>query len=71
MAEYYEVVGFTEVDLQKPYQAESNLGDVITDAMSSAWAEAGIALINDGGIRSSIAEGDITKEDLYGVSMLE
>jgi len=67
MSEYYEIIAYSDVYLQQPSQAESNLGNLVTDAMRNGWDNADIALINDGGIRNSIADGDITKEDILNV----
>ncbi|MEG1009394.1 MAG: 5'-nucleotidase C-terminal domain-containing protein, partial [Clostridia bacterium] len=45
---------------------ETNLGNLITDAMINETG-ADIAFTNGGGIRSSIAKGDITKGDIVNV----
>ncbi|NPU85086.1 MAG: bifunctional metallophosphatase/5'-nucleotidase [Syntrophaceae bacterium] len=58
------VVGSTEVDLTRNYRGESNLGDLIADAMREA-AGADIALMNSGGIRTDISRGAVTLEILY------
>lgn len=65
-----EVVGTTVSDLVGERQyvrtGETNLGNLITDAMlNNTGAE--IAITNGGGIRSSIKTGDITKGDLISV----
>lgn len=51
---------------------ETNLGNLITDAMYQktqgiAGHEADVVLTNSGGIRADINEGEITKLDLYNV----
>jgi len=69
MAEFYEIIGYSNVYLNQPYQAEANLGDLVADSMASVWANVEIALINDAAIRNSIAEGDITKEDIINVNL--
>ena len=50
---------------------ETNLGDLITDALAWGANEAGTkvdaAITNGGGIRASIAKGDITKKDVNTV----
>jgi len=65
-----EVVGKTEVDLQGAREmvrkGETNLGNLITDAMVSLTG-ADCALTNGGGIRASIAAGNITKGDIITV----
>lgn len=45
---------------------ETNLGDLVADAYRAAMG-ADVALINGGGIRASIASGDITNDDLLSV----
>lgn len=59
-------VGETLVDLSRNSDGESNLGDLLCDAMKEA-AGAGIAFQNSGGIRSNIPEGKITLEQAYSV----
>ncbi|HZH93649.1 MAG TPA: 5'-nucleotidase C-terminal domain-containing protein, partial [Tissierellaceae bacterium] len=58
-----EVIGFTTVALdgvrENVRAGETNLGNLITDAMIAA-SGADVALTNGGGIRASIDEGDIT-----------
>ena len=62
--EFSKVVGSSAVDLQRQDYAESNLGNLITDAMREASA-ADIAFQNGGGIRADLPAGDITLEKLY------
>ncbi len=45
---------------------ESNLGDLITDAYRDHF-KTDVAVINGGGIRANIGEGDITERDLRAV----
>lgn len=65
-----EVVGRTEVALEgareKVRTGETNLGNLITDAMVYLTG-ADCALINGGGIRTSIDEGDITRGEILSV----
>jgi len=65
-----EVVGSTTIYLDGERGhvrcGETNLGDLLTDAIRT-YAGTDVAIVNGGGIRSSIAEGDITLEDLYNV----
>lgn len=65
-----EVVGKTEVDLQGARElvrkSETNLGNLITDAMVSLTG-ADCALTNGGGIRASIPAGNITKGNVIEV----
>lgn len=66
-----QVVGKTDVLLEgsaiKTYTEETNLGRVITSAYLETTG-ADIAFENCGGIRASIAAGDITKGSVIGVS---
>ncbi|SCH63765.1 Trifunctional nucleotide phosphoesterase protein YfkN precursor [uncultured Clostridium sp.] len=65
-----EVVGKTTIDLDGDRNSvrfgETNLGNLITDAMISETG-ADIAITNGGGIRASIKAGDITKGDIVSV----
>ncbi len=63
-AEFARVVGKTEVDLVREPMAESNVGNLIADALREAGA-ADIGFQNGGGIRADLAAGDITLEALY------
>jgi len=60
------VAGVTGVDLTRNSRGESNLGDLIADAMREA-AGADAALTNSGGIRTDIPRGSITLEQLYSL----
>ena len=70
-----QVIGTSEVDLdgvrENVRASETNLGDLITDAM--LWQagqdneEVDAAITNGGGIRASIAAGDITKQSVNDV----
>lgn len=66
-----QVVGKTDVPLEgsaiKTYTGETNLGRVITSAYLET-TRADIAFENCGGIRASIAAGDIIKGSIIGVS---
>lgn len=74
-ADYGTVFARTEVALEGEKEnvrtQETNLGDLIADAM--LWqagqdnAEVDAAVTNGGGIRASIAAGDITKKDINTV----
>jgi 2',3'-cyclic-nucleotide 2'-phosphodiesterase (5'-nucleotidase family) len=65
-----EVVGVTSVDLLGEREVvrtgETNLGNLITDAMI-AESGAQIAITNGGGIRASISAGNVTKGDIITV----
>ncbi len=62
------VVGKSKVELvgerALARTGETNLGNLITDAMLSGVADADLAFANGGGIRASIAEGDVTFGDI-------
>lgn len=62
--EFAKVVGETLVDLVRNYNEESNVGNVICDAMREATS-ADIAFQNSGGIRTDINKGPITMELVY------
>ncbi len=59
-------VGETTVDLVRNYRGESNIGNLIGDAMREA-EKADIAFHNSGGIRADVPAGKITLEQLYAV----
>ena len=62
--EFGRVVGKTTVNLvRRPYH-ESNVGNLVCDAMRAA-AGADIAFQNSGGIRTNISKGRITLEQVY------
>ncbi|NPV05933.1 MAG: bifunctional metallophosphatase/5'-nucleotidase [Syntrophaceae bacterium] len=61
--EFGRIVGETRVDLAKrPF--ESNLGNLVTDAMREATG-ADAAIQNNGGIRTTVPRGKITLEQVY------
>lgn len=62
--EFSRVIGRTKTDLLRSPDAESNLGDLICDAMRrEAGAEA--AFYNSGGIRANIFKGKIRLEQAF------
>lgn len=62
-----QVIGKTEAELDGAREhvrtGETNLGQLVTDAMLEA-TKADLAITNGGGIRASIKIGDITKNDI-------
>ena len=62
--EYSRVVGETSVDLVRYHQSESNIGNLVCDAMKKA-VNTDIAFLNSGAIRTSIPEGKITLEQVF------
>jgi 5'-nucleotidase / UDP-sugar diphosphatase len=65
-----EVIGHTNVELDGVREhvraSETNLGDLAADAFRKATG-ADVAITNGGGIRASIAAGDITRKDIVTV----
>jgi 2',3'-cyclic-nucleotide 2'-phosphodiesterase (5'-nucleotidase family) len=61
---FAEIVGETRVDLKRRYQRESNIGNLICDAMRKE-THADIAFLNSGGIRTDIPKGKITLEQVF------
>jgi 2',3'-cyclic-nucleotide 2'-phosphodiesterase (5'-nucleotidase family) len=61
-------VGETEVDLdgENVRKAETNLGDLVTDIIRQV-SGAEVAIVNGGGIRTSIKKGEIRVRDVYSV----
>ncbi|MCX7727767.1 MAG: 5'-nucleotidase C-terminal domain-containing protein, partial [Chitinispirillaceae bacterium] len=54
-------IGITNVDLIRKYREESNIGNLICDALRE-WSGADIAFYNSGGIRIDINKGVINME---------
>lgn len=63
---FEQVVGETRTDLVRNPQSESNLGNLICDAMRAA-AGSQIAFQNSGGIRADVCRGKITLGRLFTV----
>ncbi|MBP7867940.1 MAG: bifunctional metallophosphatase/5'-nucleotidase [Acidobacteria bacterium] len=68
--EYAEVVGEAAVELVHPPSGESNLGNLLCDALR-AKTGADIAVQNSGGIRAGIPKGRITLEHVMAVYPFE
>lgn len=62
-----EVIGYAEQDLPKVSDAEMALGNWITDVTLAAAPGADFAFQNEGGVRTNIAQGDITVGDIFTV----
>jgi len=66
-----QVIATTEVRLagerEEVRTRETNLGNMVADAMKNSFKDADVALTNGGGIRASIAKGDITKGNIIDV----
>ncbi len=65
-AEFSKVIGTATADLRRDSTRESDLGDVVADAMRAACG-AQIAFQNAGGIRADIPKGPITLETVFTV----
>jgi len=64
--EYSRVVAETFVDLIRHHQQESNVGNLVSDAMRES-TNADVAFMNSGGIRSNIPRGKITMEHVFSL----
>jgi len=62
--QFSKVIGTAAADLNRDSTGESDLGDVVTDAMRDA-SGAQIAFQNGGGIRADILKGPITVEAVF------
>jgi 2',3'-cyclic-nucleotide 2'-phosphodiesterase (5'-nucleotidase family) len=62
--QYARVVGETSVDLVRYHQRESNIGNLVCDAMRKT-INADIAFLNSGAIRTNIPQGKITLEQVF------
>lgn len=62
--EFSKQIGTTRIDLTRRAGEESNVGNLVADAMRFA-ADAHIAFQNNGGIRSDIPQGPVTLEQVY------
>jgi len=68
--EFRKVVGKAAVDLVRDFRRESNLGNLLCDAMRAATG-AEVAFLNAGGIRADLPKGEITLEQVYTVLPFE
>ena len=62
LTDYKIPLANTTVLLHRNGSDESNLGNMVTDAMRACTEGATIAFQNNGGIRSDLVVGDITRE---------
>ena len=65
-AEFSKVIGTAAVNLTNEPSTESNLGDLIADAMRESTG-ASIAFMHGGGIRADLPKGPLTLEMIYTV----
>jgi 2',3'-cyclic-nucleotide 2'-phosphodiesterase (5'-nucleotidase family) len=62
--EFSKTIGTAAVDLKRSFDGESNLGDLICDAMRSS-SGASIGFQNRGGIRADIPAGPVTMDEVF------
>lgn len=62
-----DVVGCTDVAIERHYEGECALGNLVTDAMRKYYPQADIAMQNAGGVRANLAAGNIYREDLNAI----
>jgi len=68
LTEYKTVVGENTILLhERGSSEESNIGDVICQSMAAVYPNTTISFSNNGGIRSSLAVGNLTYEDVLYV----
>jgi 2',3'-cyclic-nucleotide 2'-phosphodiesterase (5'-nucleotidase family) len=63
---FAQVIGESSVDLVRNDIAESNIGNLVSDAIREATG-ADIAFESSGGIRTDLPRGKITREQVYGL----
>jgi 2',3'-cyclic-nucleotide 2'-phosphodiesterase (5'-nucleotidase family) len=63
---YQEVIGYTPVTISRSGDAESPLGNLVTDSWRDVL-QADLALTNTGGLRDDIPPGDITLQEIFNV----
>ena len=66
-----EPVGCLKVPMKRIYDAESGLGDLMSDAMLSHFPKAHAAFTNAGGIRSDLVAGTIRREHIHAIMPFE
>merc|ERR1711892_1373208 len=68
LTEYKTVVGENTILLKEEGPSEeSNIGDVVCQSMAAVYENTTISFSNNGGIRSSLAVGNLTYEDILFV----
>ena len=68
-SEMNEIITYTKIDLTKT-GVESTLGNFVTDLCLN-YADAHICIMNNGGLRATLAKGEITRGDIYKVMPFE
>lgn len=69
-----QVLGYTDVDLTKPADPETLLGNFFTDALMEEVSDSfkiDFAIATKGGLRAEIAKGAITTEKIYELMPFE
>jgi 5'-nucleotidase len=64
-------VGCAAKSLTRDRQRESDVGNVVADAMLAVFPDADIAIQNSGGLRSDVPEGTLRREHLHAVMPFE
>jgi 5'-nucleotidase/UDP-sugar diphosphatase len=64
--EYGRIIGELKTPWERASNAESNIGDYITDCIRD-YSESDFGLINSGGIRQNLPEGPIKKLDIKNI----
>jgi len=62
-----KVVGEASTSITRSYNAESEMGNFVTDAMRTHFGGVDFAFTNAGGLRAEIDAGPITLEEIYTV----
>ena len=62
-----DVIGCTDTAIERNYEGECALGNLVTDAMRKYYPQADIAMQNAGGVRANLAGGDIYREELNAI----
>ena len=68
LAKYKEVIGFSQVFLDRNGHEECLVGDFVANAFKEfGWNDIDISFVNTGGLRSQLSIGNITIEDMYQI----
>lgn len=68
LTEFYTVIGENKIILEENAPSEeSNIGDVIAEAMAGVYNDTRISFTNNGGIRSTIDVGEVMYDDILYV----
>ena len=68
LAKYKEVIGYSEVFLDRNGKEECLVGDFVANAFKEfGWQNIDISFVNTGGLRNQLSIGNITLEDMYQI----